>query len=89
MADIKKFTLGHDYHEGAEDITGDDYNPVGMDCRDDAAPQIYLSIPLAVEINETLHIIETDVCVWVDQEAVEKLQEVVDELRSRHAALIE
>jgi len=85
MTDIKKFILGSVFYEGSERVSDvSDYHDVELDCRDDEAPQIYLSIPMAVTISDVLRIVDTEVCIWVNENAVEKLQEIVDELRSRY-----
>jgi len=83
MADIKKFTLGSIYYEDSESITGDNYYDVTIDCRDDEAPQIYLTIPVALTIIDVVQIINIEVCIWVNEDAVNKLQEIVNELHSR------
>lgn len=78
MADTKKFTLGSIYVDHLED-----YRDVEVECGDDEeAPQIYLKVPISIGAGDTAVQI-LSMCIWVNENALDDLQETIDELRSR------
>jgi len=53
---------------------------VSVSCPPGAAPEIYLEIP--VELEGEIHKVTR--CVWVHEEGVQVLREIVDELQARY-----
>lgn len=74
----KKFILGSIYFDHLED-----YQNVEIECGDDEeAPQIYLKVPISIGAGDTT-VQSLTMCIWVNDNALDDLQETIDELRRR------
>jgi len=78
MADDKKFILGSVYVDHLED-----YQDVEIEyLEDEEAPQIYLKVPISIGAGGT-EVQMLPMCIWVNENALDDLQETIDELRKR------
>lgn len=80
MAD-RKFILGTVYFDHR-----DDNEDVEIEySEEEGAPQIHLKIPISIGAGDT-EVQMVPMCIWVNEDALDDLQGIVDELRSSYKA---